>query len=107
MSVVPNIKLRKAHAFRYYSIGYAIVSLIFITSAIGFISAVFIVDVLRARLGRARTLMVSQALLATGLVMIVCTPPFPVVVASFFFIGLGEAIYLASTFNPASLRRFL
>jgi len=47
---------------RHYNIGYAIVSLIFVTNAIGFISAAFFVDALRARFGRGRTLMVAQAL---------------------------------------------
>ena len=80
---------------RHYSIGYAIVSLIFITNAIGYISTAFFVDALRARLGRARTLMVAQTLLVCGYIPIICQPPFPVVVISFFPLGLGMAIYLA------------
>jgi fucose permease len=81
--------------FRHYSIGYAIVSLIFVTNAAGFISAAFFVDALRARFGRARTLMFAQSLMIIGYVMIVCTPPFSVVILSFFFLGLGLAINLA------------
>ncbi|KUJ16132.1 MFS general substrate transporter [Mollisia scopiformis] len=80
---------------KHYSIGYAVVSLIFVTNAIGFISAAFIVDALRAQLGRAKTLMMAQSLMTCGFVLIVCTPPFPVVVVSFFFLGLGMAINLA------------
>ena len=30
-----------------------------------------------------------------GYIMIVCTPPFPIVVLSFFFLGLGMAMNLA------------
>jgi fucose permease len=71
------------------------VSLIFVTNAVGFISAAFFVDALRARFGRAKTLMIAQTLMVTGYVPIVCTPPFPVVVASFFFLGVGMAINLA------------
>lgn len=37
---------------RYYDVGYAIVSLIFVTNALGFIFAAFCVDALRVRLGR-------------------------------------------------------
>jgi MFS family permease len=71
------------------------VSLIFVTNAIGFILAAFFVDALRARLGRARTLVISQTLMSCGYIPIVCTPPFPVVIVSFFFLGLGIAINLA------------
>ncbi|KAI9741443.1 MAG: hypothetical protein M1818_004249 [Claussenomyces sp. TS43310] len=80
---------------KHYSIGYAKVSLIFITNAIGFISAAFIVDAIRMRLGRARTLMISNAIMAVGYLPIVCTTPFPVVVCCFFLLGLGFAISLA------------
>ncbi|TVY57799.1 Bypass of stop codon protein 6 [Lachnellula cervina] len=80
---------------KHYSIGYAIVSLVFVTNAAGFILAAFFVDAIRARFGRAKTLMFAQSLMALGYVAIVCTPPFPVVVAAFFFLGLGEATNLA------------
>jgi hypothetical protein len=36
----------------HYEIGYAVVSLIFVTNAVGFILAAFFVDALRARFGR-------------------------------------------------------
>ncbi|KAL9596750.1 MAG: hypothetical protein Q9219_005575 [cf. Caloplaca sp. 3 TL-2023] len=78
-----------------YSIGYAIVSLIFITNAVGFIGAAPFTPALLARLGRARTLGLSQFCMVAGYVMLVCTPPFPVVVLSFLFIGFGEAVNLA------------
>ncbi|KAL8731644.1 MAG: hypothetical protein Q9166_003332 [cf. Caloplaca sp. 2 TL-2023] len=78
-----------------YSIGYAIVSLIFITNAIGFISAAPSTQPLLARLGRARTLLLAECIMMAGHIMLVCTPPFPVVVLSFFFTGLGQAINLA------------
>lgn len=99
---------------RYYNIGYAIVSLVFITNAVGFILAAFFVDALRARFGRggilsmlktqiyleltsklAKTLMFGQAILTCGYITIVCTPPFPIVVMAFFFMGYGIATNLA------------
>ncbi|KAL3427377.1 MFS efflux [Phlyctema vagabunda] len=80
---------------KHYSIGYAIVSLLFVTNAVGFISAAFIVDSLRARVGRAKSLMVAQSCMLLGYVAIVCTPPFGVVIAAFFFLGFGMAINLA------------
>jgi len=82
-------------SLRHYNIGYAIVSLIFVTNAIGFILAAFFVDALRARWGRGRTLVIAQSLMTCGYIPIVCTPPFPVVVVSFFLVGLGMAINLA------------
>ena len=39
--------------------------------------------------------MIATSLQIIGNVMIVCTPPFPVVVLSFLFLGLGEATNLA------------
>lgn len=80
---------------RKYDIGYAIVSLIFITNAIGFISAAVFVDAIRARLGRGRTLMLACACMVAAYIPIVCTPPFPVIVAAFLPLGFGMAVNLA------------
>lgn len=80
-----------------YSIGYAIVSLIFVTNAVGFISMAPVSQMIEARLGRARSLMISMCLLSIGYVAIICTPPFPVVVLAFYFMGCGMALFLAMT----------
>jgi len=80
---------------RYYDIGYALVSLIFVTTALGFVIAAFGVDALRARIGRARTMMIANAIIICSYIVIVNTPHFPVVVASFFFLGVGMAVNLA------------
>ncbi|KAL8789672.1 MAG: hypothetical protein Q9195_006725 [Heterodermia aff. obscurata] len=78
-----------------YDIGYAIVSLIFVTNAIGFISAAPLAHMIQASLGRARMLMVAQATMMTGYIMLVIPHrPFPVVVFAYFFMGLGEALNL-------------
>ncbi|KAK0665019.1 hypothetical protein DIS24_g449 [Lasiodiplodia hormozganensis] len=81
----------------FYSIGYAVVSLIFVANAAGFVSAAFCTDgLLLARLGRARTLVVSELIMLAGYVVLVCTPPaFAGVVAAFFLLGFGCAINLA------------
>jgi len=39
--------------------------------------------------------MVAQALMCCGFVPILCTPPFAVIIVSYFFLGLGMAINLA------------
>jgi fucose permease len=62
---------------------------------VGFVSAAFIVEALRARFGRSRTLMLANGFLVCGYIPIVCTPPFPVVVCCFLLLGLGMAINLA------------
>ncbi|KAL8944312.1 MAG: hypothetical protein Q9216_000496 [Gyalolechia sp. 2 TL-2023] len=66
-----------------YYIGYAIVSLIFITNAVGFISAAPSTPPLLARFGRAKTLILAQMSMMVGVVL------------SFLFIGFGEAVNLA------------
>lgn len=78
-----------------YHIGYAIVSLIFITNAVGFISAAPLVHAIQSRWGRARAYMFATSLMCLGYIMLVCHPPFPVVVVSFFFLGFGMAMTLA------------
>ncbi|KAF2808230.1 MFS general substrate transporter [Mytilinidion resinicola] len=78
-----------------YRIGYAIVSMIFVGNALGFIVAAFFANWFLYKLGRAKTLMLSELFLIAANVIIVTTPPFPVVVISFFLLGYGAAINLA------------
>ena len=79
-----------------YSIGYAIVSLIFVTNAIGFISAAPLAHVLQASVGRARMLMIAEISMLLGFIMLVIPHrPFPVAVVAYFFVGLGQALNLA------------
>ena len=76
-----------------YSIGYSLVSLIFIANAIGFISAAPITQIVQARLGRAKHLMVAEGIILVGYIMLVIpSRPFPVVVLAFLLLGLGIAV---------------
>lgn len=84
-------------ASRHYGIGYAIVSLIFVGNALGFILAAGFIDLMRERLGRSKTLMISQLIMTAGYIPLVCTAPFPVIVVSFFLTGFGMSINLAIT----------
>ena len=79
----------------YYHIDYAIVSMIWVANAAGFISAAFFVDLFRDRLGRAKTLMLAEAVISAGCVLIVCSPPYPAVVVAYFLVGYGTAVNLA------------
>jgi fucose permease len=78
-----------------YKIGYAIVSLIFITNAVGFISAAPSVQAIQSRWGRARAYILATCLMNIGYIALVCNPPFPIVAISFLFLGFGMAMILA------------
>lgn len=78
-----------------YSIGYAIVSLIFIANAIGFIGAALWTHALQVRFGRAKVLVLAEIFLTVGYIMLVCNSPFPVVVVGFLLTGSGMGTMLA------------
>lgn len=76
----------------YYNIGYAVVSLIFLSNAGGFITAAFVSQAIYSRIGRAKTLLIGILLECAAFLIIACAPPWGVVVASFFLIGGGMAL---------------
>ncbi|KAH8900147.1 MFS general substrate transporter [Thozetella sp. PMI_491] len=78
-----------------YNLGYALVSLIFVGNAVGFIVAAAFLDMIRERLGRGRAMIVSEVLLLAAYIPLVCTAPFPVIVVSFFMVGFSMSINLA------------
>ena len=78
-----------------FDIGYAVVSLIFVAQAVGFISAAPFTHTLQARFGRAKCLVLAEMLPVAAYIMLVTPSPYPVVVISFFFSGLGMAWILA------------
>ncbi|PMD46062.1 MFS general substrate transporter [Hyaloscypha variabilis F] len=79
----------------HYHIAYGTVSIIFICNALGFLAAALFISALSSRIGRAKSLMISEGLLILGYTIIITTPPFPVVCASFFILGIGMAMNLA------------
>ncbi|KAJ0153215.1 Bypass of stop codon protein 6 [Colletotrichum tanaceti] len=80
---------------KHYDIGYAIVSLIFVGNALGFIFGAVFLESLRMRLGRARLLALAQAVITVGYAPILARGPFPLVVASFLLLGFGMSLNLA------------
>ena len=79
-----------------FNIGYAIVSLIFVTNAVGFISAAPLAHMIQASIGRAKMLILAQLSILAGCIMLLVPHrPFPVVVLAYFFTGLGQALNLA------------
>ncbi|KXL43946.1 hypothetical protein M433DRAFT_61575 [Acidomyces richmondensis BFW] len=79
----------------YYKIGYAIVSLIWISNAVGFLLAAFCSSAIVGRLGQAKTLMISEACMTAGYIFMASSPPFPAAVVAYLVIGFGYAINLA------------
>jgi len=84
-----------AYIEKNYSIGYAVVSTIFVANALGFISAAFFNNALTVRLGRSKTFAIAELILVAAYTLIVVKPPFPVIVVSFFLAGIGLAMILA------------
>ncbi|KAJ6102566.1 hypothetical protein N7486_004993 [Penicillium sp. IBT 16267x] len=79
---------------RHYQISYSIVSLIFVGNALGFISAAPVTHSIEQTFGRSKSYAFSMFLLAVSYIVIVCQPPFPVVVVCFFLLGFGVALNL-------------
>ena len=72
---------------RYYSVSHAIMSLIFVANACGFIAAGPFVHMLNNRFGRAKVLSACTMLNTLAFICLVCRPPFPVVVIAFLCLG--------------------
>lgn len=79
----------------YYHISYSIMSLVFVGNAIGFISAAFFTNSILGKFGRAKTLIFAELIQLSAYIILVCTPPYPLVIVSFFLLGFGAAINLA------------
>jgi fucose permease len=80
---------------KQYNIGYAIVSLIFVAEAAGFIAAAFFTERLKNRFGHAKAYVVAESLQMMGFIMIASTPPYGVVVVAYFLLGWSMAISIS------------
>lgn len=80
-----------------YGIGYAIVSLIFVTNAVGFIVAAAVTQMVDTRWGRSKSYIMATTMMSIGYIALVCAPPFPIVVVAFFSLGSGMGLFLAMT----------
>ncbi|KAM7186324.1 Major facilitator superfamily domain containing protein [Rhypophila sp. PSN 637] len=80
---------------KQYDLTYATVSLIFVGQALGYILAAPVIDAVRERFGRSKTLAATQLLLAVGVLPLIATAPYPLVVLSFFVFGICESFNLA------------
>ncbi len=66
----------------HYHNTHTIMSLVFVGNAVGFIAAAPLVTWVLSKLGRAKTLIFAELFLIAAYVMIVCTPPFAVVIVA-------------------------
>ncbi|KAG7117354.1 Bypass of stop codon protein 6 like [Verticillium longisporum] len=80
---------------KHYNIGYAVVSLIFVGNALGFIFAAVFLDALRSRMSRAHLLVFGQAILLAAYIPLIVGAPFPAIIVGFFFLGFAMSINLA------------
>lgn len=80
---------------RHYAVTYAVVSTIFVANAVGFLAAAPCTNLLERKLGRARTYVLAELVMAAAFVALACAPPFPVIVLAFLPIGFGLATALS------------
>ena len=80
---------------RYYNLNYAVVSLIFLSNACGFIVASFLSNRLHILLGRCKSLVIGSSLQASCYVILSTHPPYAAVVFGFFLAGAGMGFLLA------------
>ncbi|KAL4898856.1 hypothetical protein BDW74DRAFT_189895 [Aspergillus multicolor] len=78
-----------------YEIGYAIVSLIFIANAVGFLLAAPLNHTIKTKLGYSKSHALSMGLITAGYIAIAVHPPFPAVVVAFLLLGFGMALSIA------------
>ena len=79
---------------KQYHINYAIMSLIFVGQAAGFIVAAFFNNTLLGKFGRAKTLMAAEIILLITYIILLCTPPYGAVIFAYVY---------PSRFNLATL----
>ncbi|KAI1327100.1 major facilitator superfamily transporter [Xylariaceae sp. FL0255] len=90
---------------KYYDIGYAIVSVIFIGYALGFILAAPLVDTIQGRLGRSKALALGSLITAVGFIPLAVAAPFASIVVGYLLMGFGFATNLSiSNVFTANLR---
>lgn len=84
---------------KYYGISYAVVSLIWLGNALGFITIAFTGHYLDSYLGRRKTVCLSCLLMVVAFIILSSgVKVFPLIVIAYFICGLGGAIG-ASQFN--------
>lgn len=76
----------------YYGISYTIVSLVFLSPMVGYISAAAVNDVLHRRLGRRGIAMIGPGSHLMAYIIISFHPPYPLLVVTFVLAGFGNGL---------------
>ncbi|KAH3678554.1 hypothetical protein WICMUC_001363 [Wickerhamomyces mucosus] len=82
----------------YYNISYAIVSLIWLGNALGFILIAFTAHIFDSKLGKYKSFILSSIFFIICYSIVSTGTKFPIIIIGYFFAGLGGAIGL-SQFN--------
>jgi fucose permease len=80
---------------KYYDLNYAVVSLIFLSNACGFLAASFLSNKLHVAVGRCKSLVIGTVLQILCYVILSTRPPYGAVVAGFCLLGAGMGFILA------------
>lgn len=80
---------------KYYNSSYELTSLLFVANALGYIMAAVFIEDVTSSLGRARTYLLCQLLIAVGQITLACALPLPVFLLAFSPIGFGASFNLA------------
>ncbi|KAI9889925.1 MAG: hypothetical protein M1814_004648 [Vezdaea aestivalis] len=84
-AIIPSLE-------REYSISYLIVSLIFLSPFVGYISAASLNNVIHMRLGQRGVALIGPGAHLIAYIVISFHPPYPVLVVIFIFAGFGNGI---------------
>ncbi|KAL0576400.1 hypothetical protein V5O48_005589 [Marasmius crinis-equi] len=74
---------------RDYKVGFAVVSLVFVTNCIGFVTGAFVNVYVNDRLGFGKVMVLGAICQLIAYIIQSPGPPFPVMVVSYFFAGFG------------------
>jgi fucose permease len=80
---------------KYYNLNYAVVSLIFLSNACGFLAASFLSNKLHVAVGRCKSLVIGTALQTLCYVILSTHPPYGAVIFGFLVAGAGMGFILA------------
>ncbi|CAN3374147.1 hypothetical protein DIURU_000915 [Diutina rugosa] len=85
------------HIETYYNINYAVVSMIWVANAVGFIVVALLAHTIEPLLGRQKSLLLSCVLNIVMYALVSSGTAFPVIAVGFFFGGLGAGLGVAQT----------
>ncbi|KAJ5669855.1 hypothetical protein N7462_010925 [Penicillium macrosclerotiorum] len=76
----------------YYNLSYVVVSLVFLSPLVGYIIAAFVVNRLIIKVGQRGLATISSGCHLVAYILNCIHPPYPVLVVSFIFAGLGNGL---------------